>query len=161
MGNPLRNGQAYKLVVSDQWKDVQGLPLRQSFGRQFIAGPRDNDCPQPQQWKMNLPQAGTIQPLELAFGEPLDYFLLLESIRILDNNGKVLDGTIKINGQETGFSFLPARQWQPGRYRMLIAPQLEDLAGNNLERLFDRDIRVPQSAQNKPITEKEFIIPAK
>lgn len=156
MGSPLQNGQRYSLAVSNKWKDVQGLPLRQSYNRKFLAGPRDTNSPQPQRWEMNLPEAGTVQPLEVGLREPLDYFLLQETIRILDEKGKAVGGTIRITNKETSFAFHPRKQWQPGRYRIYVDSHLEDLAGNNLERLFDRDLRV--ATLNKIIVEKEFII---
>ncbi len=159
MGNPLQNGESYSIAVSDHWKDVQGLTLRQPYSRKFFVGPRDSLSPQHREWKMEIPAKQTIQPVKISFPESLDYFLLAETISILDKDGSVIKGKIHIDPEERGFAFLPEKQWHPGRYRMHIAPYLEDIAGNNMERLFDRDIRKAQTSTGKEVFEREFIIP--
>ncbi len=158
MGNPLHKGQQYTLSISNGWKDLQGLPLHQSYSKKFIVVGRDSTSPEPELWMLHLPEEGTDQPLRVSFKEPLDYFLISETISIVDEKGTHIPGKIKVINHETGFDFFPYKQWQPGRYRLQAASQLEDLAGNNLNKLFDRDIQLKQSNTDKEFAEKEFII---
>lgn len=158
MGNPLAGGKQYALFISGEWKSAGGLPLRHSYQENFYVGARDSIIPQPERWKLQLPAAKTNQALLIHFNEPLDYFLLQETIQVVDANGKPVVGIIKVIDKETRVSFIPDKHWQPGRYRMLISAHLEDLAGNNLNRLFDRDLLVPQLQKDKDVFEKAFEI---
>lgn len=160
MGNPLRKGQRYTLMVSANWKDVQGLSLTQAYKHHFIVGPRDSISPDPLQWRiLNLPFANTIQPLLISTGESLDFFLLKEAIRILDEKGKPINGKLEISNEETTVTFIPSNRWLTGRYRLQVESRLEDLAGNNLNKVFDRDIRL-QQVNDQIVVEKPFEIVA-
>lgn len=158
MGNPLAKGKQYTLGISGQWKSAGGLPLKQSYQKNFYVGDRDSIIPQPKRWELQLPAAKTRQALGVQFNEPLDHFLLQETIQIVDTNGKPVVGNSKVVSRETGFEFTPDKLWQPGRYRILIGAHLEDLAGNNLNRPFDRDLREPQPQNDKQNFEKAFEI---
>lgn len=48
-------------------------------------------------------------------------------------------GSGRLGRDDAGWQFEPAEAWAPGGYRLLIGPELEDLAGNNLRGVFDRD----------------------
>lgn len=158
MGNPLKKGERYTLIVSESWKDIQGLALQQSYNRRFIVGLRDSISPDPERWILGLPVAETYQALEVNFGESLDYFLLQETIRIIDGNRNRVTGNIQTSNEESKFKFIPDKQWQPGPYHLQVASHLEDLAGNNLNRLFDRDIRIPQPKTDEATVERSFSI---
>lgn len=156
-GNPLKKGAQYKLVIDNDWKDAQGLTLKQPYTKKFIVSERDGVVPQPEKWMIDLPPAETIQPLRLYFGEPLDYFLLLETIEVADEKGDLIKGNISLINKEKGLEFTPKILWAPGRYRLKIASYLEDLAGNNLNKPFDRDIKLQQKKEGD-LFEKEFVI---
>ncbi len=158
MGNPLQQGKQYTIHISNNWKDAQGLPLRQSFNRQFTAGNRDSISPQPEQWKLQLPAAKTNNKLTLYFGESLDYYLQLETIQVLNEEKKRVAGKKFILENGNGFSFSPEQPWQPGRYYLHVASYLEDLAGNNLNRLFDSDLQVKKIKGDQEFMEREFVI---
>ena len=157
-GNPLKKGERYTLTISSAWKDVQGLPLAQSFSRQFVVNSRDSLSPDPDHWLLNIPQAGTKQPLDINLEESLDYFLLQETIQVVDENGNVVNGAIQILDEETKISMIPGSLWLPGRYRLQVASYLEDMAGNNLIKVFDRDITLKQPKTDKKNYERIFII---
>jgi hypothetical protein len=162
MGNPLEKGKQYSVNVSKEWKDVQGLPLKETYTRVFIVGERDNASPQLRSWKLSVPGTQTIKPLQITTHEPLDYFLLQETIKIINEKGDEVDGYLTVMNQETSFEFIPASPWQTGTYRLRVASYLEDLAGNNLQRLFDRDITAKKETQGQPFAERDFAIgPAK
>jgi len=50
-----------------------------------------------------------------------------------------VSGTAAISEAETRWSFLPERDWPPGRYGLRVHPALEDRAGNRFDRVFDRE----------------------
>ena len=161
MGNPLQQGQQYSVVVSNKWKDVQGLPLQEPYSRKFFVGNRDSQSPQPAKWMLDLPRAETREALKGETGEPLDYFLLMETVNIVDEKENKITGDIKVHKNETGFEFFPSQPWRAGRYHLRIASHLEDLAGNNLQRLFDREIGVQPEKKEEQFFSREFIIAAK
>ena len=156
LGNPLMQGKRYTLAISKTWKDVQGLPLQQPFSKQFIVAQRDETSPAVEQWNVDLPNAQTSEPLTIKFNEPLDYFLLQESIVIVDNNNKNIDGRILVSHHERTLEFIPNNNWVAGPYRISVEPVLEDLAGNNLSRLFDRDVLVKNANATRTKFEISF-----
>jgi hypothetical protein len=159
MGAPLINGKHYKLIISPQWPDKQGTALTQSYSKDFMVTERDAVSPSPGIWKLLIPQNNTTQPLVVDFGEPLDHELLMHAIRIVDSGGSMVNGTMTINARQTSYSFIPAKPWTAGTYKLLIEGRLEDLAGNNLNRLFDVDLdNVSKSPEAKKLFEREWQI---
>jgi hypothetical protein len=161
LGNPLQKGKYYTLLISANWKDVQGLPLQRSYRKQFIVGARDGMSPDPVKWKLDTPDPQTDQPLAIHFDEPLDHFLLEETIRIVDEKNYSIPGRINITGKDSGLEFIPAGKWKAGKYRLQVQSILEDLAGNNLNKLFDRDIRVKKMNADKSVFERAFEVKEK
>ena len=66
-----------------------------------------------------------------------------EVISIMDDKENVVAGTLRVTGKEQGLEFHPAQKWRAGLYQLRTASHLEDLAGNNLERLFEKDSSPP------------------
>ena len=158
MGNPLQKGSHYTLVVSQQWKDVQGLSLQNSFQRELFVRKRDDSLPEPQSWQLQLPISSTSNPLQINFQEPLDYFLLEETISIWDEKNMAVPGTMRIKDNEWSVEFIPSQPWKAGPYKLRVASYLEDLAGNNLVRPFDRDITKQEEKKETNFFEENFII---
>lgn len=138
-GNPLTRGQQYTLVIDSAWAGANGLTLRQTFRKKFFVTARDSTSPKPESWRYSQPLAATFDPLIVSFPESLDYFLLQESLTILDASSKAVAGTFEVMPKERAVKFMPNEKWQPGRFKLRIASVLEDLAGNNLNRPFERD----------------------
>ena len=63
-----------------------------------------------------------------------------------------LDGSIEVVGNEKLLKFVADKPWVSGNYRVRIYSKLEDLAGNNLNKLFDRDLAL----ETKSPSEQEF-----
>ncbi|RDB07015.1 hypothetical protein DVG78_05780 [Runella aurantiaca] len=139
-GAPLTKGNHYTLVVSERWPDELGAGLTQSYTKRFVAGAHDMTSPDIKYWTIETPPKGTTQALEIHVKEALDYVLLQNTIRIIDARGKPVNGVIQVNNMEERVLFVPAEPWMTGAYKVLVESRLEDLAGNNLNRLFDRDI---------------------
>jgi hypothetical protein len=143
LGSPLKNGEIYTLHVSSAWKGARGLHLKEDYRRSFIVNSRDSIPPDPGNWKIDLPVAGTRDPLRIQFPEPLDYFLLKEVITIADMNGEVVPGVFRIADREQGIDYTPQTSWLAGEYLLRVGTHLEDLAGNNINRLFEEDLTKP------------------
>ncbi|MBC7826644.1 MAG: hypothetical protein H7122_02775 [Chitinophagaceae bacterium] len=158
MGNPLKKGELYTLSVSSKWQDTRGLPLAQSYARQFSVISRDSISPDPKRWILDLPGAGTTHPLVINMDESLDYFLLQETIRVVDENKKSIPGSFSISAEESKLIFIPINPWSVGGHALQVASYLEDLAGNNLNRVFDRDITTTPSMPDERNYERPFVI---
>ncbi|TCC89158.1 hypothetical protein EZ428_15770 [Pedobacter frigiditerrae] len=154
LGNPLKTAQAYQLVISPSWKDHQGLALAKEYKRKFIAGKRDDQIPDVKKWLISRPIPNIRSSLNITTGEYLDHYLLLESIEVLDDKGKTVRGEVKVNAGES-WMFTPKQNWRKGIYQLKIDNRLEDLAANNLNRVFDRDVRKDKQ-QNKTFTYLSF-----
>ena len=139
-GVPVEEGKSYKLVVSEKWRDAEGLPLTQSFIKSFRVTAPDRDPPETNSWVLVVPKSGSREPLEVQFPEPLDRGLLERVIEIETIGGKVVAGSISIDRDETRWRFTPDEPWTAGRYYLAAAVYLEDLAGNSIERPFEVDI---------------------
>jgi hypothetical protein len=155
LGNPLQKGKRYTLLVSEGWKDVQGKSLTASYRKDFTVVARDSVSPDIETWHLSLPTINSRRPLEISLNESLDYFLLQETIFILDGNEKILPGKFHITSAETTLAFTPADNWKAGDYQLVVAEHLEDLAGNNLKRPFDRDLQAVTS-EKTPALQRHF-----
>lgn len=158
MGNPLSEGREYILKVSSDWKNAQGLPLQAAYTKKFRVVSRDSLSPNPQNWNMNLPAAETRDPMTITLNESLDFFLLQETLSVILENGTLLKGSWTISDKESIIQFKPQNFWARGEYKLRIASHLEDLAGNNLNKPFDRDITIRQTKRETAYHERNFRI---
>lgn len=151
LGNPLRQGNSYKLIIRNTWQAANGLTPAKSFEKKFVTIVRDSLSPDPAQWKLHTPKAGTRDPLVIAFSESLDYFVAENHIQI-QLAGKTVAAEIRIDDRTRIAQFIPEKTWQPGAYQVLISASLEDLAGNNLDHVFDRDLLQPVQIKVRHLT---------
>jgi hypothetical protein len=158
MGNPLEEGKNYQLIIRSTWKDADGNFLKGPYYKNFSVSARDSISPNPDQWTIEVPKVETRSPLKLNLHESLDYVLLKEAIGIYDKNENSVAGDISVGPEETTLEFIPAKEWISGEYSIQVQSRLEDLAGNNLNRLFDNDITVKRSEEQKDVFEKRFFI---
>ncbi|MCC6589657.1 MAG: hypothetical protein IT168_23375 [Bryobacterales bacterium] len=143
---PLKAGKAYKLVVDKEWRDAQGLPLKQSFTKEFKAVEADRTPLDPKQWKVVPPAANSQATLVIDFPESLDAALLLRFIDVVDPAGKPVRGKVSLDNEEKRWIFSPDVAWQPGKYTLEVLSTLEDLAGNKIGRAADAE-RAGEAAQ--------------
>jgi hypothetical protein len=140
MGSPLIAGRRYRLVVDAGWRDARGAALASGFEKEFVAGARDDSSPDPAEWRVTAPHAGTRDPIRVAFGEPLDHALAFRMIGVI-HDGSPVDGQVELAAGDSVWRFVPARRWRAGRYQLRVDAALEDLAGNSVARVFDVDRR--------------------
>lgn len=158
MGEPLQQASQYLLLIKSDWQGIDGLALRQGYSKTFIVDQRDTLSPNPELWKIQVPKAGTRQSLQINFGEMLDYVLLHKAISIEDDEGNRVPGLIEIKDNESVLYFRPSSAWEPSTYLLVSESRLEDLAGNNLNRVFDPDITLIKSDETKEVYKRTFYI---
>ena len=145
LGKPLEEGRHYEIVILSGWRDQLGVGIDKIFTKRFATGAPDRTSPDTQAWKVSAPKAGRKEPLEVVFDELIDYTLALNAIHVYTGTQEV-EGSIVVADNERRWQFTPASPWKGGRYRLVIENRLEDLAGNNLDRLFDSDLEQHESA---------------
>lgn len=118
---------------------------------------RDGHVPDINSWQLTTPRAGTKAPLIINTREPLDHYLLQESVGVINNAETTVDGTIEVNTKDRVWKFTPSSLWTARPYKLRVKARLEDLAGNNLNRVFDRDI-TKDKQRNKEYYERVFVV---
>jgi hypothetical protein len=143
-GYPLRAGEPFRLIVGSGFRDAQGLPLRAPAQRRYHVGGEERRHVDPGTWVLTVPPAGTSEPLQVAFGRPLDHGLLARCLRVSGPGGRLVDGTARIGREERSWRLVPHGTWASGSHQLIVDPVLEDLAGNSVSRVFDRDLTRPE-----------------
>jgi hypothetical protein len=146
VGYPLRQGRDIVVVVDEEFRDAAGRPLLAPARRRYRVGPAVRRRVDPRSWRWRWPDAPSA-PLRIEFDRPLDHALLGRCIHVLDAGGAPVPGDIRVSPGDGGVSFQPRTGWErDSGYRVSIDPHLEDLAGNSLRRVFDRDLSRPEDA---------------
>ncbi len=158
MGLPLEQGAHYQLVIREGWRDAGGVSLPFTYSKEFVVSVRDSLSPGTERWTVYTPLSKGGEALKIDLHEPLDYVLLKNAIRIADDKGNSIKGVIETMDKETIISFIPSAVWTPGDYTIEIEARLEDLAGNNLNRLFDKDLLQKSTGAQKEIYRIPFHI---
>ncbi|MEM7386877.1 MAG: PQQ-binding-like beta-propeller repeat protein, partial [Verrucomicrobiota bacterium] len=151
VGPAIVSGRSYLLRVDRAWRDADGQPMLNAFEKRFTVGPPDYDQPDPTQWKIEVPNPGSLDPLTIRLGEPLDHGMLHRVINVASADGTIQNGRITTAREENLWHFHPADPWSPGRFRLEIDSTLEDLAGNNIDRPFET-ILTGRTPATKPRT---------
>ena len=158
LGNPLISGNHYRFVVDGGLVDGDGTALGEDYQKDFIVSTRDSIIPDTDNWNIHTPTVGTIEALKVNLKESLDYVLLNNAIRVLDEKRKPVEGKFQTSNKETELTFTPSSNWTKGNYYLEIESRLEDLAGNNLNHPFDRDITVKETRKSQEIFKRTFSI---
>lgn len=157
-GNPLHTGSTYTINVSSDWTDINGTKLDKTYSKKFVTGAKDVLSPEISAWKINLPASGSKQAISISFKESLDHSLLYEAISIIQRDGQQVKGKIFVDDGEQMLLFYPEYHWNAGIYYIKVESRLEDLAGNNLNRLFDRDLMKDKPAGKEESYTRQFVI---
>jgi hypothetical protein len=151
MGPPLVAGRRYRLVIDDEWTDGEGARLASGYERAFEVVEADRRSPDPARWRLTPPAVGTRAALRVAFGESLDHALAARLLAVLDGGGSPIPGTVTLADADRVWTFTPDRDWAPGQYTLRVGGALEDLAGNNIVRVFDVDRRADSAAADREV----------
>lgn len=137
---PLAQGMSITVVIDAGFMDAAGRPLQQSFERQYEVGTDVRQYVDPNMWNVLPPLSGSLAPLIIDFDRPLDFGLLQHSIRVRAVDGSAIAGQVAIGQEERSWALFPNVPWLAGQYRVEVDHRLEDLAGNSVSRVFDRDL---------------------
>lgn len=140
-GLPLTSGKTYRITIDSNWKSREGIPLEKKYTKIIVVGPRDDAKPDINSWKVMLKNAVVGKKLHIDFGEPMDAFLSKETMRVYDANAAEVMGEFKLESNGSSLVFIPLKGFETGNYEISIQSKLEDLAGNNLNHLFDTDLK--------------------
>jgi hypothetical protein len=138
IGPPIAEGKRYTLVIDRGWPDARGAPLVVGFRKSYRGGPAERNPPDPKEWRVTAPKAGTLDALVVDFQTPMNYPLLQRMLQVSGAQGGVT-GTVSIDRQETRWLFTPREPWKTGDYQLIVNTAIEDLAGNHIGQPFDID----------------------
>ena len=156
LGAPLEPGNRYKIMITPGWTDAEGVSLESTYSTTFLAVGRDDSSPDPAAWTITAPKPNSRDTLRIHLNEQLDYQLLNHAVHIIDDNGNEVKGVITISDEESVFKFTPVRLWVAGSYNIAVEPRMEDLAGNNLVRLFDKDLLKDSVERKMKVHQRKF-----
>ena len=129
-----------RLVVDGEVRDARGPGCGHRAEREYLIVEDERRRVEPADWVLAAPRVGDHRSVEVAFDRPLDHALLARCLRVTGPDGRGIGGTIGLGPQERSWRFTPTRAWAPGRHRLEVDPIVEDLAGNSVARVFDRDL---------------------
>lgn len=155
-GPPLREGARVTLVVDAGILDADGLPLQGGATRSYRIGKAVRGRVDPALWIISRPSAPG-EPVVVAFDRPLDRTLALGCLRIVDESEVIVPGRVAVDPAGLAWRFWPADPDLDGGFRLEIETRLEDLAGNSVGRLFDRDLRDPRDDGLAPDVERIWL----
>jgi len=82
--------------------------------------------------------------LVATFDRPLDHALLGDCLHVLGPDGRPLPGTATVGPEERSWRWEPSAPWVTGPHHLVVDSVLEDVAGNSVRRVFDRDLGRPE-----------------
>ena len=153
IGPPIAPGKRYSLVIDREWPDARGVPMAEGFRKSFTGGPAQRTPPDPKQWRIAAPKAGTPAALVVSFPTPMNYPLLQRMLQVAGPQGNV-SGSMTAAQNETEWRFIPQAPWKAGDYRLVVDTGIEDLAGNHIGQPFDIDTfdKVTQQISTKTVS---------
>jgi hypothetical protein len=149
MGYPLVEGASITVTISERFRDADGAPLARGVSRRYRVGPAMRRAVDPDLWRITWPAALSAEPLDVRFDRPMDHALLQSALIVTDGEGAPVAGRIEVGPQEVSWRFFPDRPWARARHALRVEPHLEDLAGNSLVRVFDRDLARPEDTPRR------------
>ena len=143
LGAVLQIGQHYKLQIDHNLKDENGVRMQQRNPFEFKVIKPDRSKPDINRWDISLPSINSKMALLIDMDELMDYGSIIDHVHIY-SKGVAVKGQWRQKFQEKQLEFIPINNWIGGGYSVIFDPAIEDLAGNNLLRLFDshRDDKV-------------------
>jgi hypothetical protein len=147
-GYPLVEGEDVIIRVDNAFRDAEGLPLAEGFECKCSVGPALRERVNPARWEIRVPPAGTVAWLTVVFDRPLDHALVQHCLSVTDSAGRRIAGVGRPLPGDRGWRFGPDAPWAPAEYALRVDPRLEDLAGNSVSRVFDRDL----TSDREPLT---------
>ncbi len=140
LGPALLEGGRYSLTIDEGWPSADGSSTLPAFSKSFRVGRALRKRPEIERWTWKSPRPGTREPFVISFDRPFDRHLLPDALHVVAGDGMKVDGTPRIGRDEASWSFIPTEPWSADEVRVAVDNNLEDIAGNSLRELLDRDI---------------------
>lgn len=152
-GLPIIKGNTYDIQIDSNWRAANGQTLKETYRKHLYVSSRDTHSPLVSEWEIEIPKANTLDALTIDFKESLDAILVAETIHFFNADSTGVYGEIDLQLNEKGILFYPENPWVKGKFTIQVASKLEDLSGNNLNHLFDRNLQTSDSG-SKATTHK-------
>ena len=146
LGYPLREGVPVEVVVDDGFRDAEGIGLAAGASRHYDVGADVRRRVEPADWHIAAPRADSLDALIVGFDRPLDHALAQRCLAVVGDDGRRVDGRVAVAAGERSWAFTPDQPWRGARHELLVDTALEDLGGNSVTRVFDRDLSDPGHA---------------
>lgn len=155
-GYPLVEGEAIVVSIDATFRDAAGQPLRAAAERRYAVGAAERRRVHAGGWRLLPPRVDSREPLTVEFDRPLDAGLLRHSLSVVDEVRTAIRGMGTIAEGERAWRFEPESNWSRSSYRLSVDARLEDLAGNSVARVFDRDMTLAEDDPAGPTATIEF-----
>jgi hypothetical protein len=136
-GPPLIEGETYTLRVGPGLRDARGRVLTDAFEKTFVAVAPESERLDPRHWTIMTPNRGSREPLRVETAVHIDSGAFGGAIRIVTDKGEKVAGTASPLPDAPAWQFIPDRDWRPGRYRVVVGAEVEDISGNSVQSAFD------------------------
>ena len=156
-GYPLVEGVPILLNIKEDLVDGRGARLKSSRQMKYNIGPPERLLVEINNWSYNYPRPNSIDPITVKFDRPMDHALTHRCLCIQAGSGQQIQGYTQVGPEEKSWQFFPAVPWGTGQYAVVVGDILEDLAGNSIKRVFDRDLHEPEHYwPGLPVTTHSF-----
>jgi hypothetical protein len=142
LGYPLRDGESFRLAIDAGFRDARGIALRDAAECRYTVRADERGRVEPERWTIERPRRGDRTPLEVDFGRTLDHALVARCLRVIGPDGEPIAGESTVGTEQRSWQFVPALDWREGPHVLAVDPALEDVAGNSVVRVFDRDLEL-------------------
>jgi hypothetical protein len=149
-GYPLRAGATFRVEVDEGFRDARGVPLTAGAGRDYQVGADERRRVDPGGWSLTAPARHSMEPLTVGFGRSLDHALLARCLHVAGPDGQLIRGRAEGGPEERSWQLTPSDPWAEGTHHLVADPILEDVAGNSVSRVFDRDRSRPDDEARQP-----------
>jgi hypothetical protein len=136
-GPPLVEGETYTFRVGPGMRDARGRVLTGAFEKIFVAVAPEPERLDPRRWTIQTPSRGSREPLRVETAVHIDSGAFGGAIRIVTDKGETVAGTASLLPGAPAWQFIPDRDWLPGRYRIEVRTEVEDVSGNSVQSAFD------------------------
>jgi hypothetical protein len=136
-GAPLIEGEIYTLRVGPGLRDARGLVLTEAFEKTFVAVAPELERLDPRRWTIMTPSRASREPLRVETAVHIDSGAFGGAIRIVTDKGESVAGTASLLPGAPAWQFIPDHDWLPGRYRIEVRTEVEDISGNSVQSAFD------------------------
>lgn len=144
LGVVMTDNRQYRLVVAKGWRAKNGLALERDYIRRFVTTKRDVMKPDTDSWSVVVKGDTVIVDLK----ESLDWSLLHGTVSIVHDDRKIPISKSITETCERRLYLILNEKLASGDYSLNVESRLEDLAGNNLNRLFETDVTT--NSNNNP-----------